>query len=121
MDVDRRMRKAWPPISPVTINKELRHLRAVLTTAHAWEYLPKMPKFKMLREPEKLPTYVTADELAAIYQACDVARIPRSHVDEPERQETASGCSLPSPGGQQPMHSPPTVVNGEYTVPMPST
>jgi integrase len=30
----------------------------------------------MIREPKYLPTYVTGDHFAAIYQACDVARMP---------------------------------------------
>ena len=31
-------------VSPATINKELRHLKAVLRKAHEWGYLPKMPE-----------------------------------------------------------------------------
>jgi integrase len=63
-------------VSPATVNKELRHLRAVLAVAHEWGCLPKPPKFRMEKEPKKLPTYVSAEHFAAIYRACDVARFP---------------------------------------------
>lgn len=36
-----------------------------------------MPKFRMQREPEKLPTNVTAEDFAVIYQSCDMAKMPR--------------------------------------------
>lgn len=70
-------------ISPATINKELRHLKAVLRVAHGWKYLPEMPKVKMFREPEKLPLYVTPEHFAAIYKACDVAEKPTDLPYEP--------------------------------------
>lgn len=63
-------------VSVATINKELRHLRALLVQANEWHYLPEVPKVKMLREPHKLPIYVTPDHFAAIYGACDQARLP---------------------------------------------
>jgi integrase len=63
-------------ISPATINKDLRHLRAVLRYAHDWSYLPNMPRFKMLREPGKLPTYVPPEHFAKLYEACAKARRP---------------------------------------------
>lgn len=56
-------------VSPATINKELRHIRAVLRIAHDWKYLPQPPKVRMLKEPQKLVTYVTPEHFAAIYQA----------------------------------------------------
>jgi integrase len=59
-----------------TINKELRHLRAVLRIARDWGYLPEVPRFRMLREPGQLPLYVTGDHFAAMYEACDSARMP---------------------------------------------
>ena len=63
-------------VSPATVNKELRHIRAVLRIAFDWEYLPKLPKFTMLREPKKLVRYVTPEHFARIYLACDVATLP---------------------------------------------
>jgi len=63
-------------ISPATINKELRHIRAALRVAHDYKYLTEVPKVRMIKTPEKLPTYVPPEEFAAIYQACDVAKRP---------------------------------------------
>ena len=64
-------------VSPATVNKELRHIKATLAIAHDWGYLPKMPKIRMLRDPKKLPRFVTPEDFAAIYQACSVATMPR--------------------------------------------
>jgi integrase len=71
-----RGRKKGEQVSPATVNKELRHLRAVLNYAAEWNYLPAMPKVRMLREPGKLPRYITPDAFAAIYKACDHASKP---------------------------------------------
>lgn len=65
-------------VSPATINKELRHLKAALRKAREWAYLPVVPTFHMLKEPGKLPLYVTPEHFAAIYKACDVAARPVS-------------------------------------------
>ena len=63
-------------ISPATINRELRHLKAVLRIAHEWGYLPAVPKVRMLKEPKKLPRYVTPEHFASIYKACGATRRP---------------------------------------------
>jgi len=76
-------KKAESKVSPATINKELRHLRAVLRTAHEWGYLLKMPRIRMVKEPEKLARYVTAEHFAAIYGACDAAKRPTSDTYTP--------------------------------------
>jgi integrase len=62
--------------SPATVNKELRHLRAALKKARKWGYLTAAPDFDLEREPKRLPTYVSAEHFAAIYQACDQATMP---------------------------------------------
>jgi integrase len=72
-----RGRRRGSTVSAATVNKELRHIRAVLRVAKDWGYLPEVPRFRMLREPVKLPRYVTGDHFAAIYAACDAARLPR--------------------------------------------
>ena len=64
-------------VSPATINKELRHLKAVLGVAKEWGYLPQMPHFRMIKEPKKLPTFVTPEHFALIYQACESAQLPK--------------------------------------------
>jgi integrase len=73
---EERGRRKGSRVSPATINKELRHLRAVLRVAVDWNYLPKVPRIRQLREQGRLPLYVTGDHFAAIYNACDAARMP---------------------------------------------
>ena len=59
--------------SPATINKELRHLRAVFRKAKKLGYLVSAPDFDFLKEPKKLPTWIPPEHLAAMYRACDGA------------------------------------------------
>ena len=70
-------------ISVATVNKELRHVRAVLQVAEDWGYLAKRPKFRMIKEPVKLVRYVTPEHFAAIYTACDTAKRPTSDTYTP--------------------------------------
>jgi integrase len=63
-------------VSPATVNRELRSLRAFLRVAVDWGYLPKPPKFRMVKEPKKLVRYVTGEHFAKMYAACDVATRP---------------------------------------------
>lgn len=72
-----RGKKKGSTVSPATVNKDLRHLRAVLSIAVEWGDLKEKPKFRMVREPKKLVSYVTGEHFAAIYQACDSAQRPR--------------------------------------------
>jgi integrase len=65
-------------VSPATINKELRCLKAAIRKAKEWGYTPVVPTFHMIREPKKLPLYVTPEHFAVIYQACDIATVPDS-------------------------------------------
>ena len=65
-------------VSPATVNKELRHIKAVLGIAYEWEYLPMMSKVTMLKEPYKVPTYVTPEHFAAMYETADAARMPKN-------------------------------------------
>jgi integrase len=65
-------------VSPATINKDLRHIKAALRVAREWGYLPDVPKVRMVKEPQRLPTYVTPDHFDLIYRtACDLARFPK--------------------------------------------
>jgi integrase len=63
-------------VSPYTVNKNLRHIKAALGVAVEWGYLTRLPRFHMEREPGRLPTYVTGEHFASIYQACEVAKMP---------------------------------------------
>jgi len=77
----RRKEKGKNPesvVSPATVNQGLRHLKAALRIAIEWEYLPKMPKIRLLREPEKLVRYVTPEHFAKIYaEGAALAEIPQ--------------------------------------------
>src|SRR5262245_59162747 len=63
-------------VSPATVNKELRHLRAAFGLAVEWKYLPALPKFRMEKEPKKLPRFMLSSHFAAVYQACESAKFP---------------------------------------------
>ena len=63
-------------LSPATVNKELRFIRAALNVAHDWDFLVKVPKIRFLRESKKLPTYAPPEHFAAIYEACETAKFP---------------------------------------------
>lgn len=64
-------------VSPATINRELRYLRAALRKAVKWKYLIEMPDIDMLREPEKLPSFITPEHFELIYNNCNAARMPQ--------------------------------------------
>jgi integrase len=69
-------KKKGDVVSPATVNKDLRHVKAALSEAVEWGYLAKLPRFRMEKAPEKLPRYVTGEHFAAIYQACESAGMP---------------------------------------------
>jgi len=64
------------PIAPATINKDLRNLRTALRVAHDWGLLNKVPKFRMQKVVELIPTYITPEHFASVYQACEFAKAP---------------------------------------------
>jgi len=63
-------------VSPATVNKDLRHVRAALKKAKRWGYIGEVPYFDMEKVPKELPNYVTPEHFAAIYKACEQARMP---------------------------------------------
>ena len=77
----RRLERGRNPksvVSPATVNQGLRHLKAALRIALEWEYLLKMPKIRLVREPEKLVQYVIPEHFAKIYsEATVLAKIPQ--------------------------------------------
>jgi integrase len=64
-------------VAAATINKDLRHLKAALRIAGEWGMLPKTPRIKMVREPEKLIRYVTPEHFEKLYrEASSKAELP---------------------------------------------
>jgi integrase len=57
-------------------SKDLRHLKAALRIAHDWGYLPKVPKFRKVRQPERIGRIITPEHFQAIYDACNNAKLP---------------------------------------------
>lgn len=62
-----RNAKTVKPISPATINKELRYLRSVLRKAQKWGMIAKVPDFTFLKVPVKVPTFIDPEDFAKIY------------------------------------------------------
>jgi len=88
---DRGLRKD-EPVSPATINKDLRHVKAALRVAKEWGYLHDVPRFHMQKVPQKLPTYVNPDEFATLYAACGTW--PAGRRTSPTPPRTGGGrCS----------------------------
>ncbi|WP_157605224.1 tyrosine-type recombinase/integrase [Schlesneria paludicola] len=73
-------------VSPATVNRELRYVRAALRLAEDWGYISKVPKFRFLKTHEKLPTYAPPEHFAAIMHACSAATLPNNlpNVSAPE-------------------------------------
>lgn len=70
-------KKKGAKLSPATVNKDLRHLKAFLRFAVDEGYLSKMPKIKMQHEPGKLVRFVTPEDFAVMYnQAAKLAEKP---------------------------------------------
>ena len=63
-------------ISPATINRELRYIRAALRLAADWGFIEKVPRVRFLKLQQKLPTFVPPEHFSAMYQACKVATMP---------------------------------------------
>jgi len=76
-------RKPKSTVAAATINHDLRHLKAALRVANDWGYLPQVPKFRRIREPDKIGSVVTPEHFKAIYEACDVATMPQGLSCEP--------------------------------------
>lgn len=63
-------------ISPATVNKDLRTIRAALRCAFRWGYLPSPPDVQFLREEQKEKDFIPEDQFILLYQAADVANRP---------------------------------------------
>jgi integrase len=71
--IDHYVAQRREAVSAASCNKELRHIKAALCCAKRWNYLSRIPAFEFLREPGKLPTYVTPEHFAKLYEhaGCD--------------------------------------------------
>ena len=63
-------------VSLATINWELRYIKAALRLAADWGFIDKVPRMRFLKPQLKLPTYVTPEHFAAMFQACEVTTMP---------------------------------------------
>jgi integrase len=79
-----RGRRPGDIISPASVNKDLRHVKAALSVAVEWGYLKQLPRFRMEKAPKKLPRYVPGDHFALIYRVgCEAARMPEGMAYAP--------------------------------------
>ncbi len=69
-------RKPGSTVSPGTINHDLRHLKAALQVAHEWCYLGTVPKFRKVREEERMGRVITLEDFQKVYEACPAATKP---------------------------------------------
>lgn len=63
-------------VSPATINRELRTLRAVLRVAKRWKYIVDVPEIEFLKEELFEPEFITPDQFVLLYQQCHLATLP---------------------------------------------
>jgi integrase len=54
----------------------LRHIKAVLRIAYEWGCLTKVPRFRFLREEQRIGQVITPDHFKLIYDAADKATKP---------------------------------------------
>lgn len=80
-----RGQKRGSLVSPATINKELRCLRAVFRKARKLKYLNEAPDFEFLRTIERLPCWVPPEHFAELYHAANVATFPEEANISPEQ------------------------------------
>lgn len=66
-----------PFISPATVNKELRCIKAAVRKAKRWGLITEDFDVQFVREPGKAVTFVSEEHFQAIYAACDVAKFPK--------------------------------------------
>jgi len=64
-------------ISPATVNKDLRNIRAMMNVAKEWGMVTIIPRMRFLKLSKKLPTFIPPEHFAAIYGACTAAKAPK--------------------------------------------
>lgn len=78
-----RGRKKESKTSPATVNRELRTLKAALRIAHDWGYLRTVPKFRFVKEEQRMGAVMTPEHFELIYGAADKAKLPTAGVSCP--------------------------------------
>jgi integrase len=58
------------PVAPATVNKDLAILRCMLRLAAEWELIAKVPRVRLLREPEGRLRFLSDDEAARLLTEC---------------------------------------------------
>lgn len=71
-----RGKKPGSTVSPATVNKDLRALKRVFRTAHAWKMLKEVPSIEFVREPKVGITFISPEQFSELYAACDAAEKP---------------------------------------------
>jgi integrase len=74
--VDAEGRKLKGRVSPGTINRELRVIRAALRCAVRWGYLKTEIDIQMLRENQQQQTAISSEDFALLYDNCSAATLP---------------------------------------------
>ncbi len=64
------------PISPETVKKELRHLRAALNVARRWKYLREVPALPKVTVDQREKPHVSEAHFQAMLDSCDAATLP---------------------------------------------
>ncbi len=64
------------PLSPATLNKDLRVLRAMVNLAEEQDMIPRAPRIKLIREPEREIEFITDAQFSAMYAAADTMARP---------------------------------------------
>jgi integrase len=71
-----RAKEEKSALSPGTINKELRVLRAMVNLAAEEGLLTKAPTVRLLKEPEREVVFITDEQFAELYKAADTMTRP---------------------------------------------
>ncbi|MHC4181410.1 MAG: hypothetical protein ACYSWU_28255, partial [Planctomycetota bacterium] len=69
-------------ISPETVKKELRHLRAALNVAKRWKYLKDVPPLPKVISDQREKPHVEEPHFLAMLKACDVATLPDPRIHD---------------------------------------
>ena len=78
-----RGKKKNSTVAPATVNREMRHIKAVLRVALDYGYITKVPKFRWARELSRIGRVITPEHFQSIYTACSEAAKPAGQAFTP--------------------------------------